>query len=114
MNISILSLSNRTADEPKSISFPQLFQRFSYTELTLDYEDDELNVGDYSVEHTSSELNTEIEMLQKLVEEAEQCRNSEPDAKATALVEKIYSLRSSGIEANNKILVFTEFNVSSV
>lgn len=76
---------------------------------SLDYEDDELNVGDYSVEHTSSELNTEIEMLQKLVEEAEQCRNSETDAKATALVEKIYSLRSSGIEANNKVLVFTEF-----
>ena len=54
---------------------------------SLDYEDDELNVGDYSVEHTSSELNTEIEMLQKLVEEAEQCRNTEIDAKATALVE---------------------------
>ncbi len=76
---------------------------------SLDYEDDELNVGDYSVEHTPSELNTEIEMLQKLVEEAEQCRNSETDAKATALVEKIYSLRSSDIGANNKVLVFTEF-----
>ena len=76
---------------------------------SLDYEDDELNVGDYSVEHTSSELNTEIEMLQKLVEEAEQCRNTEIDAKATALVEKIYSLRSSGTDANNKVLVFTEF-----
>ena len=76
---------------------------------SLDYEDDELNVGDYSVEHTSSELNTEIEMLQKLVEEAEQCRATETDAKATALVEKIYSLRRSGIGANNKVLVFTEF-----
>lgn len=76
---------------------------------TLDYDDEEMNVEDFSVEHTSSELKTEIEMLQKLVEEAEQCRNSETDAKATALVEKIYSLRSSGIEANNKVLVFTEF-----
>ena len=76
---------------------------------SLDYEDDELNVGDYSVEHTSSELNTEIEMLQKLVEEAEQCKATETDAKATVLVEKIYSLRSSGIETNNKVLVFTEF-----
>ena len=76
---------------------------------SLDYEDDELDVGDYSVEHTLSEANTEIEMLQKLVEEAEQCRSTETDAKATALVEKIYSLRSSGIEANNKVLVFTEF-----
>ena len=76
---------------------------------SLDYEDDELNVGDYSVEHTSSGLKTEIEMLQKLVEEAEQCRATETDAKATALMEKIYSLRSSGIEANNKVLVFTEF-----
>ena len=76
---------------------------------SLDYEDNELNVGDYSVEHTSSELNTEIEMLQRLVEEAEQCRATETDAKATALVEKIYSLHSSGIEANNKVLVFTEF-----
>lgn len=76
---------------------------------TLDYDDEEMNVEDFSVEHTSSELKTEIEMLQKLVEEAEQCRNSETDAKATALVEKIYSLRSSGIGANNKVLVFTEF-----
>lgn len=76
---------------------------------SLDYEDDELNVGDYSVEHTSSELNTEIEMLQKLVGEAEQCRTTETDAKATALVEKIYSLRSSGTDGNNKTLVFTEF-----
>ena len=76
---------------------------------SLDYEDDELDVSDYSVEHTSSGLKTEIEMLQKLVEEAEQCRATETDAKATALMEKIYSLRSSGIEANNKVLVFTEF-----
>lgn len=76
---------------------------------SLDYEDDELDVGDYSVEHTSSGLKTEIEMLQQLVEEAEQCRATETDAKATALMEKIYSLRSSGIEANNKVLVFTEF-----
>lgn len=76
---------------------------------SLDYEDDELDVGDYSVEHTSSGLKTEIEMLQKLVEEAEQCRATETDAKATALMEKIYSLRNSGIEANNKVLVFTEF-----
>ena len=76
---------------------------------SLDYEDDELDVSDYSVEHTSSGLKTEIEMLQKLVEEAEQCRATETDAKATALMEKIYSLRSSGIEAHNKVLVFTEF-----
>ena len=76
---------------------------------SLDYEDDELDVSDYSVEHTSSGLKTEIEMLQKLVEEAELCRATETDAKATALMEKIYSLRSSGIEANNKVLVFTEF-----
>ena len=76
---------------------------------SLDYEDDELDVSDYSVEHTSSGLKTEIEMLQKLVEEAEQCRATETDAKATALMEKIYSLRSCGIEANNKVLVFTEF-----
>ena len=76
---------------------------------SLDYEDDELDVSDYSVEHTSYGLKTEIEMLQKLVEEAEQCRATETDAKATALMEKIYSLRNSGIEANNKVLVFTEF-----
>ena len=76
---------------------------------SLDYEDDELDVSDYSVEHTSYGLKTEIEMLQKLVEEAEQCKATETDAKATALMEKIYSLRSSGIEANNKVLVFTEF-----
>ena len=76
---------------------------------SLDYEDDELDVSDYSVEHTSYGLKTEIEMLQKLVEEAEQCKATETDAKATALMEKIYSLRSCGIEANNKVLVFTEF-----
>ena len=76
---------------------------------SLDYEDDELDVSDYSVEHTSSGLKTEIEMLQKLVEEAELCKATETDAKATALMEKIYSLRNSGIEANNKVLVFTEF-----
>ena len=76
---------------------------------SLDYEDDELDVSDYSVEHTSSGLKTEIEMLQKLVEEAELCKATETDAKATALMEKIYSLRNRGIEANNKVLVFTEF-----
>lgn len=76
---------------------------------SLDYDDEEMDVEDFSVEHTSSELKTEIEMLQKLVEEVEQCRNSETDAKATALVEKIYSLRSSGTDGNNKVLVFTEF-----
>lgn len=76
---------------------------------SLDYEDDELDVSDYSVEHTSYGVKTEIEMLQKLVEEAEQCKATETDAKATALMEKIYSLRSCGIEANNKVLVFTEF-----
>ena len=76
---------------------------------SLDYEDDELDVSNYSVEHTSYGLKTEIEMLQKLVEEAELCKATETDAKATALMEKIYSLRSSGIEANNKVLVFTEF-----
>ena len=76
---------------------------------SLDYDDEEMDVEDFSVEYTSSELKTEIEMLQKLVEEAEQCRNTETDAKATALVEKIYSLRSSGTDGNNKILVFTEF-----
>lgn len=76
---------------------------------SLDYDDEEMDVEDFSVEHTSSELKTEIEMLQKLVEEAEQCRNTETDAKATALVEKIYSLRSSGTDENNKVLVFTEF-----
>jgi len=76
---------------------------------SLDYDDEEMDVEDFSVEHTSSELKTEIEMLQKLVEEAEQCRNTETDAKATALVEKIYSLRSSGTDGNNKVLIFTEF-----
>ena len=76
---------------------------------TLDYDDEEMNIEDYSVEYTSSEMKGEIEMLQKLVEEAEQCRNTETDAKATALVEKIYSLRSSGTDGNNKVLVFTEF-----
>lgn len=76
---------------------------------TLDYDDEEMNVEDFSVEHTSSELKTEIEMLQKLVEEAEQCRNTETDAKAMALEEKIYSLRGSGTDGNNKVLVFTEF-----
>ncbi len=76
---------------------------------TLDYNDEEMNIEDYSVEYTLSEQKTEIEMLQKLVEEAEQCRNKETDAKATALVEKIYSLRSSRTDGNNKILVFTEF-----
>lgn len=75
----------------------------------MDYDDEGMNVEDYSVEYTSSELQDEIEMLQKLVEEAEQCRKTETDAKATALVEKIYSLRNSGTDGNNKVLVFTEF-----
>ncbi|MBQ9636770.1 MAG: DEAD/DEAH box helicase family protein [Prevotella sp.] len=76
---------------------------------SLDYDDGELNVDDYSVEHSTSELKTEIEMLQKLIEEALECRDTETDAKTTALVEKIYSLRNSGMEGNNKVLVFTEF-----
>ena len=75
----------------------------------LDYDDEEMNVEDYSVEYTASEQKDEIDMLHKLVEEAEQCRNTETDAKATALVEKIYSLRSSGTDDSNKVLVFTEF-----
>ena len=78
-------------------------------DASLEYDDEEMNVEDYSVEYVSLELKTEIEMLQKLVEEAEQCSRLETDAKATALVEKIYSLRSRGTEENNKVLVFTEF-----
>lgn len=74
-----------------------------------DYDDDEMNVEDYTVEYTESELQAEIEMLQKLVEEAEQCKNTEIDAKATALVERIYSLKNSGEDDNKKVIVFTEF-----
>jgi len=76
-------------------------------DVSLNYEEDEMNVEDYSVEQSNSERGSEIANLQKLVEEAEQCRNSEPDAKATALVKKIYELRDG--EQDKKVLVFTEF-----
>ena len=76
---------------------------------SLDYDEDEMNVDDYSVEHTSSELRSEIEILQSLIKEAELCKEKETDAKATALIDKIYSLRSRGSDENNKVLVFTEF-----
>ena len=80
----------------------------SYELDAWNYGDEELDVTDYSVELSNGGQEAEISMLQRLVEEAEQCCEREEDGKATALVERIFELQSSS-EENNKILVFTEF-----
>lgn len=76
---------------------------------SMDYEADEMNVDDYSVQTDGTTIQDEIEYVKQLIEEAKQCRMMEEDAKAPALVQKIYELRSSQNEPSMKVLVFTEF-----
>ena len=73
-----------------------------------DYEIDDMNVKDYSIDRSTTSDDKEIDILEKLIKEAELCRDIEEDAKATALINKIREL-NSGIDRKNKILVFTEF-----
>lgn len=75
---------------------------------TLDYEPDEMNVNDFSVDKSKTTADDEKTILEKLIRKAELCRDIEEDAKATALINKIREL-NNGIEDKNKILVFTEF-----
>lgn len=71
----------------------------------------DFNMLDYSVESTP-ESQTEEDILTALIAEAEICINTEMDAKASTLINKIYELQSVEHNQNLKILVFTEFRTT--
>ena len=70
---------------------------------------DEINLEDYSVLNNGHNLQNEEEALTSLISKAKECLRSERDAKATALVKKIYELKEQNSDENFKVLVFTEF-----
>lgn len=70
---------------------------------------DEINLEDYSVLNNSHNLQNEEEALTALISKAKECLRNERDAKATALVKKIYELKERDSDENFKVLVFTEF-----
>lgn len=76
-------------------------------EDSVDFED--LNVGDYSVETKNNSFSNEEEALSHLITEAKTCLECEQDAKASALIRKIYDLQEQQNDPQLKILVFTEF-----
>lgn len=70
---------------------------------------DDLDINNYSVEMQGSGYANEEEVLLSLIAEARTCLHNETDAKATALIRKIYELQDKYNEPQLKILVFTEF-----
>lgn len=75
-------------------------------EKNIDF--DELEMGDYSVDTHGGSFVSEEDKLQELIEEATYCMAHEQDAKATALVDKIFTLKETS-DGDFKVLVFTEF-----
>src|SRR5574344_479785 len=76
-------------------------------EDSVDFED--MNIDDFSVESRNQEFADEEEALSHLIAEAKTCLECEQDAKATALIRKIYELQDQQNDSQLKILVFTEF-----
>lgn len=70
---------------------------------------DNLNTDDYSVESKNNNFINEEEALSHIITEAKTCLQCEQDAKATALINKIYELQAQQNDPLLKILVFTEF-----
>ncbi|MBP7564180.1 MAG: DEAD/DEAH box helicase family protein, partial [Candidatus Cloacimonetes bacterium] len=56
--------------------------------------------------------NEEIEQLRELIKKAEDCENSETDAKAEALLEKLAELKRKEENPDLKFLIFTEFRAT--
>ncbi|KAF5047770.1 RNA polymerase-associated protein RapA [anaerobic digester metagenome] len=70
---------------------------------------DDLDTNDFSVAMQDNGFFNEETALQKLIVEARTCLETEQDAKATALVRKIYKLQDKYNNSQLKVLVFTEF-----
>lgn len=70
---------------------------------------DDLDTNDFSVAMQDNGFFNEETELQKLIMEARTCLETEQDAKATALVRKIYELQDKYNDSQLKVLVFTEF-----
>lgn len=70
---------------------------------------DDFSVDDYSVEMQDGSSMSEEDKLRELIESAQYCLAHEQDAKASALIQKIYQLKAEEDSEDFKILVFTEF-----
>ena len=70
---------------------------------------DDFSVDDYSVDMQDGSSMSEEDKLRELIESAQYCLAHEQDAKASALVQKIYQLKAEEDLEDFKILVFTEF-----
>ena len=70
---------------------------------------DDFSVDDYSVDMQDGFSMSEEDKLRELIESAQYCLAHEQDAKASALVQKIYQLKAEKDSEDFKILVFTEF-----
>ena len=70
---------------------------------------DDFSVDDYSVDMQDGFSMSEEDKLRELIESAQYCLAHEQDAKASALVQKIYQLKAEEDLEDFKILVFTEF-----
>lgn len=73
-----------------------------------DMDFDELEMDDYSVDTCNGSFVSEENKLCELIESATYCMQHEQDAKATALVDKIFKLKEMEND-DFKVLVFTEF-----
>lgn len=70
---------------------------------------DDLDTNEFSVAIEEFEFANEEIALQNLIVKARTCLENEQDAKATALVKKIYELQDKLNDPRLKVLVFTEF-----
>ena len=70
---------------------------------------DDFSVDDYSVDMQDGSSMSEEDKLRELIESAQYCLAHEQDAKASALVQKIYQLNAEEDSEDFKMLVFTEF-----
>lgn len=78
-----------------------------------DIDFDELEMGDYSVDTQNGAFVSEEDRLSELIEAATYCMKHEQDAKASALVDKIFKLKETE-SGDFKVLVFTEFRRTQI
>ena len=76
-------------------------------EGNVDFSD--LQMGEFSVDMQGEGFADEEVVLDGLIAEAQICLDNEQDAKASALIKKIYELRDKANDSSMKFLVFTEF-----
>lgn len=76
-------------------------------EGNVDFSD--LQMGEFSVDMQGEGFADEEVVLDGLIAEAQICLDNEQDAKASALIKKIYELRDKANDPSMKFLVFTEF-----